>query len=216
MRNRIYSPITLNQLAKAKGNFEEAYKVLITKTGMNIYDDEKAILKTVFGNSFAEKLINLCLNYQDISLSINKSPVLDKDSVEFWTQNLWNTVKQLFSEDIEMDEIDDLYVDIFQGSKRTLLFCVSPHMYANKDEILEWAKNNNIKTKTQNFLTENDKLIAYSYYYYLANPAKAEEKEKMNKEHGIIYIEKTFGTGEGLVLINVNKLNQKYIIQKFI
>ena len=40
-------------------------------------------------------------------------------------------------------------------------------MYANKDEILEWAKNNNIKTKTQNFLTENDKLIAYSYYYYL-------------------------------------------------
>ena len=211
LRNRIYSPITLNQLAKAKGNFEEAYKVLITKTGMNIYDDEKAILKTVFGNSFAEKLINLCLNYQDISLSINKSPVLDKDSVEFWTQNLWNTVKQLFSEDIEMDEIDDLYVDIFQGSKRTLLFCVSPHMYANKDEILEWAKNNNIKTKTQNFLTENDKLIAYSYYYYLANPAKAEEKEKMNKEHGIIYIEKTFGTGVGLVLIDVNKLNPKYV-----
>ena len=36
-----------------------------------------------------------------------------------------------------MDEIDDLYVDIFQGSKRTLLFCLSPHMYANKDEILE-------------------------------------------------------------------------------
>ena len=108
MRNRIYSPITLNQLAKAKGNFEEAYKVLTTKTGMNIYDDEKDILKTVFGNSFAEKLINLCLNYQDISLSINKSPVLDKDSVEFWTQNLWNTVKQLFSEDIEMDEIDDI------------------------------------------------------------------------------------------------------------
>ena len=81
MRNRIYSTITLNQLAKAKGNFEEAYKVLTTKTGMNIYDDEKDILKTVFGNSFAEKLINLCLNNQDISLSINKSPVLDKDSV---------------------------------------------------------------------------------------------------------------------------------------
>ena len=49
MRNRIYSPITLNQLAKAKGNFEEAYKVLTTKIGMNIYDDEKDILKTVLG-----------------------------------------------------------------------------------------------------------------------------------------------------------------------
>ena len=110
MRNRIYSPITLNQLAKAKGNFEEAYKVLTTKTGMNI--------KTVFGNSFAEKLINLCLNYQDISLSINKSPVLDKDSVEFWTQNLLNTVKQLFSKYIETNEIDDLYVEIFQGRKK--------------------------------------------------------------------------------------------------
>jgi hypothetical protein len=49
LRNRIYSPITLNQLAKAKGNFEEAYKVLTTKTGMNIYDDEKAILKLYSG-----------------------------------------------------------------------------------------------------------------------------------------------------------------------
>ena len=44
------------------------------------------------------------------------------------------------------------------------------------------------------------------------NPAKVEEKEKMNKEQGIIYIEKTFGTGVGLVLINnVNKLNPKYV-----
>ena len=143
---------------------------------MNIYDDEKDILKTVFWNSFAEKLINLCLNYQDISLSINKSPVLDKDSVEFWTQNLWN-IKQLFSKDIETNEIDDLYVDIFQGSKRTLLFCLSPHIYANKDEILEWAKNNNIKTKTQNFLTENDKLIAYSYYYYLILQKQKKKKK---------------------------------------
>ena len=33
----------------------------------------------------------------------------------------------------------------------------------------------------------------------------------MNKEHGIIYIEKTFGTRVGLVLINVNKLNPKYV-----
>ena len=33
----------------------------------------------------------------------------------------------------------------------------------------------------------------------------------MNKEHGIIYIEKTFGTRVGLVLINVNKLNPKYL-----
>ena len=33
----------------------------------------------------------------------------------------------------------------------------------------------------------------------------------MNKEHGIIYIEKTFGTGVGLVLIDVNKLNPKYV-----
>ena len=96
---------------------------------MNIYDDEKDILKTVLGNSFAEKLINLCLNYQDISLSINKSPVLDKDSVEFWTQNLWNTIKQLFSKDIETNEIDDLYVDIFQGRKKEYYYFVYHLIY---------------------------------------------------------------------------------------
>ena len=211
LRSRIYSPITLNELEKTKGNFEETVKVLTTKTGVSIYDDDKAILKGVFGNSFADKLINLCLNYQDISVRINKSRVLDKDSVEFWTQNLWNSVKSIFDDNTEMDEIDDLYVDIFQGSKRTLLFCICPHMYANKEEILKWGDDNKIETITKSFLTETDKLIAYSYYYYLAHPEKEKEKEKMNKEHGIIYIEKTYGTGVGLVLINVNKLNPKYV-----
>ena len=50
-------------------------------------------------------------------------------------------------------------------------------MYANKDEILEWAKNNNIKTKTQNFLTENDKLIAYLYYYYFILQKQKKKKK---------------------------------------
>ena len=208
IRKRIYSPLTISELHKTGKNFEQAFNVFCIKTGIYIYDDEKNILKQFFGDSFGEKLIKLCLNHQDISISVHKTPVTNKDSVEYWTQSLWSCMRKILLEE-EKDDISDLVVDIFQGSKRTLLWCVSPHMYKHKAEILKWAKDNKIETKTKKFLNENDKLIAYSYYYYKAHPEK--EKEEMNKECGIRYIEKTFGTGVGIVIINVNKLQPQYV-----
>jgi hypothetical protein len=84
-------------------------------------------------------------------------------------------------------------------------------MYKHKEEILKWAEENKIQTKTKKFLNENDKLIAYSYYYYKQFPEKDKEKEEMNKEYGITYVEKTYGTGVGIVIIDVNKLKPEYI-----
>lgn len=210
IRKRIYSPLTISELNKARNNFEEAFNVFCSKTGIYIYDDEKKILKQFFGDSFGEKLIQLCLNHQDICISINKSPVTDKDSVEYWTQSLWTNIRKILKNE-EKEEINDLVVDIFQGSKRTLLWCVCPHMYKHKEEILKWAEENKIQTKTKKFLNENDKLIAYSYYYYKQFPEKDKEKEEMNKEYGITYVEKTYGTGVGIVIIDVNKLKPEYI-----
>ena len=56
-----------------------------------------------------------------------------------------------------------------QGSKTTLLACISPHLYINKDKILNWAKQKNLEFKTKHFLNENDRLVAASYYYYKEN-----------------------------------------------
>ena len=66
---------------------------------------------------------------------------------------------------------------------------------------------NNIKLKTKNFLNENDKLIAYSFYYYKAFSEKNKEKDQMLLNHGVEFIESTFGTGVNILVINVNKLD---------
>jgi hypothetical protein len=84
-------------------------------------------------------------------------------------------------------------------------------MYEHKDQILKWANEYRIKLQTAEFFNENDKLIAYSYYFYKAHPDKAKEQEKMDEEHGIVTINRTFGTGVKVLVINVNKLDGRYI-----
>lgn len=211
LRKHIYSPITIREILESNISFEETLQVLIKKTGIYVSDDDSEILKKVFGDSFAKKLINLCINFQDVSVSICKARLNDKDPIEFWTQNLWTTTKELLGVTSWLSEIDDLVVDIFQGSKRTLLNCITCHLYMHKEEIFKWAKDNNIKLKTQKFLNENDKLIAYSFYYYQAFPEKDLELKEMNKKNGIVIIENTYGTGVNVLLINVNKLNKEFV-----
>jgi len=85
------------------------------------------------------------------------------------------------------------------------------HIFTKKKKnILKWGKENNIKLKTKTFLTETDLLLAYSHYYYLEFPEKAKEKEELEKEHGICYIERTFSTGVKVLLINPNKLHKDF------
>jgi hypothetical protein len=211
LRKYICSPITVNKIHQARQDFEKTLDVIRNTTGLHINEDETDILRKVFGNNFAEKLIHLCLNYQDVSIKICKETLTDKDPVENWIQNLWNVTRELLSVNSSVDEIDDLIVDVIQGSKKTLLASISPHPYMIKDEIYKWAEENNIVLKTKTFLNENDRFIAYSFYYYLAFPEMAKEKERLEQEHGIKSIDKTFGTGVKILVVNANKLDPKYI-----
>jgi hypothetical protein len=183
----------------------------MTTTGLYINESEANILRKVFGNSFSDKLINLCLNYQDVAITIHKDSLNDKDPIENWVQNLWNVTRELLGVNSSVDEIDDLVVDIVQGSKKTLLTCISPHLYMHKDEIYQWAEKTAVQLVTKTFLNENDRFVAYSHYYYTSHPEKDLERKQMNKEHGIEVIEQTFSTGVQIIVVNVNKLNPKYI-----
>jgi hypothetical protein len=211
LRRYLSSPITISKIFQAKDDFNSTLQVLMNTTGIYINKTEGKMLYSVFGDQFAQKLIHLCLNNQDVNLSVLKDYLTDKDTVENWIQNLWNVTRSVLNVNSSVDEIDDLVVDIVQGSKKTLLSCISPHIYKHRTEIMTWAVENNIKLKTTVFFNENDKLIAYSHYYYLAFPEKQREKELMDQEHGIVTIRTTFGTGVKVLVINVNKLNPEFI-----
>jgi hypothetical protein len=211
IRKLISSPKTLNLIYDTRGNFNQTISVLRNEIGIEINDFAEHTVKKIFGDSFSDKLISLCLHYQDYSISIKKISISDQDPVEKWVQNLWRVAKKLLGVNSTVDEIDDLVVDIFQGSKRTLMGCISPHLFKHKEEILKWASENGIQLKTKVFLNESDKLLAYSYYYYKAFPEKSLEREEMDKKHGIKIIEQTFSTGIQVLLINTNKLDPRYV-----
>jgi hypothetical protein len=101
----------------------------------------------------------------------------------------------------------DLVVDISQGSKRTLLNSLSPHIYRNKSKILQWGIQNKINLKTKEFLNDTDRLLAVSYYYYKQNPDERSEKINLEEQHGIHYIDETYSTGIQIMIINLNKLD---------
>lgn len=211
MRKFISNPLILEKLYDAAEDFEKTVDVLKHETTLHFNHEEINVLRKTFGNQFSRKLINIMLHYQDYSITINKIPQNNLDSVEKWVQNLWSHAKKLLEINSSVDEIDDLVVDIIQGSKRTLIGCISPHLHANAEEILKWGEETKVELQTKVFNNEIDRLLAVAYHYYKAFPEKQKEREEVEAQHGIQIINETYGTGIGVLLVNVNKLDPKYV-----
>lgn len=207
LRNLLSNPNAFKLLYSTIEDDEKALTVFKNLYPYNFTEEDSVYLKKIFKTDISTKLIKLCLHYQDYTVNIKKKSINDKLPSEYWIQNIWKKVKELLLIKTSVDEVEDLVVDIVQGSKHTLLSCISPHLFSNKDIILKWAKDNNIIYKTKSFVNDVDELVAASYYYYKDNPLKDEEKKNSFKDNGITIIEDTFSTGVKVMLINVNKLN---------
>lgn len=207
LRDLINSPKILGKLFEHKDDFAKCVEIVEKAAKCVLSESDKESFRGFFGESLGEKLINLCLHYQDYSITISKLPNSHLDPSEKWIQNLWKTTRQLLGVSSSIEELTDLVVDISQGSKRTLINSISPHIYRNRAKILEWGRKNNIKLKTKAFLSETDKLLATGFYYYKQNPTELHEKLKLENEHGIHYIEETYSTGIQIMIVNVNKLD---------
>ncbi|MCQ2820356.1 MAG: hypothetical protein MJ252_24075 [archaeon] len=215
IRKELLNPKIVNgilaEIQEKKSTFESTCTLIEKFAKLNITKEEKDALKAYFKDDFGKKLIENIWNHGTISVSIQKKVAINKLSIEAWSENVMADLKKGLGTEKPITEIDDLVVDISQGSKTTLLAIISPFLYKYKEEILKWGKENNIQLKTKVFLNENDKLIAYSYYYYKAFPEKQKESDKMLEENGIYMDWNTFGTGVALLVVNVNKLNPKYL-----
>ena len=99
IREHIFSPNNIINLSKNLNNFEEAVNIFENEMDIILNDDEKKILYEIFGDSFGKKLINLCYNYQDYSISIRKSLIYDMDFTDIWTQNLYLTLSEILNVD---------------------------------------------------------------------------------------------------------------------
>jgi len=212
IRNFI-TPLSLGKIYAHRDNVDKVADILrdlsIDERGFN--SNQINQLKKMFGNELGINLIKLSMHYQNYSVNICKLPVNDIDPIENWTQNVWQQIRKILNLNSSVQEIDNLVVDIIQGSRKSMLNCLSPHIYKNKEVILKWAADNKIQTKTKKFNCPTDELIAYSYYYYEKFPEKAKEMEEMNRQHGIFMIKETFSTGVKVLIINTSQLDPNNI-----
>lgn len=225
LRQMLNSPLVIsylhnNRKASAQEIFYNIAKIVPVTFSFEEFKSIQKALTSNYNNDLAERLIQILFHYEDYSVSIMKNYVNENDPIENFIQNLWVNAKELLNINSHVDFVEDLIVDIMQGSKRTLINCVSPHIYKNREKIISWAENEinqkklklktpiyqNCKAKDQ---TNNDLLMAYSYYYYEAFPEEKEAKKKLEEEHGIRYITNTFSTGVAVILINPNKFDKE-------
>lgn len=206
MRNLISNPSTYRALFDAGDDDELCLKIIEENYGPLSNEDKKNI-KHIFGKGLSSKLIKMTFHFQDYNISIKNKQISRKDPEQLWIQNIWSNVKQILGVKTSSDEVEDLIVDLSQGSHTTLMSLISPYLYENKDRILNYCKEKNIQFKTQKFLNPNDELIAASYYYFLDFPDEKIVRNQMDKDSGIISINETFSTGVKVLIINVNKLN---------
>ncbi len=216
LRHMLNSPLIIAALYENRNlPFKDLIKIIdhLIPSKLDVNRMEK-----VFDKDIAQKMLNVILHYEDYSISVMKGIVNDRDPVENFIQNLWINSKELLGIKTSVDNVDELIVDIMQGSKRTLVNCISPHIYINKDRIISWAEKEisegRLKLKTTAYRNlkynqedNNDLLWCYSYYYYETFPDENKAKKKMEEEHGIRYITKTFSTGVAVILINPNKFD---------
>ena len=211
---KFITPLSLGKIYSCKDDTDKVIgilKELSFNEGKGFTEKQISSMHKMFGNDLGINLIKLSMHYQNYSVNICKLPINDIDPIESWVQNVWQEIRKILGLTSSIHEIDDLVVDIIQGSRRTMLNCLSSHIYKNKDEIFKWAKDNNIQTKTKKFVNETDLLIAYSYYYYEKFPEKVKELEELNNAHGIHMIKDTFSTGVKVLIINTNKLDSENI-----
>ncbi len=210
MRKLILSPLTVQRIYEQKDNVEGTLDIIQNLLGNKINLEEINLIKNSFGDNLAQKLLNLSLHYQDYSIQNVEEFQIDRDPIENLIQNLLISARKLLGITTCLEETEDLVVDIIKGSKKTLVSFFSPHIYKEKDLILKWARESNLSLKINKFDNETDELLAYSYYYYTEFPEKQLEKEAMEKEYGMCFINKTFSTGTKVLLINPNKLHKDF------
>eukprot|EP00340_Litonotus_pictus_P001915 CAMPEP_0170523486 /NCGR_PEP_ID=MMETSP0209-20121228/8884_1 /TAXON_ID=665100 ORGANISM="Litonotus pictus, Strain P1" /NCGR_SAMPLE_ID=MMETSP0209 /ASSEMBLY_ACC=CAM_ASM_000301 /LENGTH=773 /DNA_ID=CAMNT_0010811573 /DNA_START=15 /DNA_END=2336 /DNA_ORIENTATION=- len=220
LRQALASPLVISMLHQNReSSIEKVYKELSSLVPLNFPLDQLKKIAAGLSPRPAEKLLSILLHNEDYSMKISKGYVNENDPIENFIQNLWVNAKELLGITSNVEIVDDLVVDIMQGSKRTLINCVSPHIYMNKEKIISWAEKEieegRLKMKTPVYQnckasdqTNNDLLMAYSYYYYETFPQEKEAKKKLEEEHGIRYITNTFSTGVAVILINPNKFDQ--------
>jgi len=211
---KFITPLTLGKIYACKDNIDkvmEILKELSYNSEKKFSDKEINSLKKMFGVDLGINLIKISMHYQNYSINICKLPINDIDPIENWVQNIWRQIRNILGLNSSIKEVDDLIVDIIQGSRKSMLNCFSSHIYKNQEEIYKWAKDNNIQTKTQKFNCETDRLIAFSYYYYEKFPEKMKELEELNSKNGIYLTKETYSTGVKVLIINTNKLDHKNI-----
>ena len=209
---KLRSPALFRDLLIYRNDQAKTVSVLNTT---DLTEEEIQGLTKIWPTNLGENLSNILMHYNDFSLSIlAPKSHLKLDATESWVKKLWFATAELLKLDpgtsCESIKDDEMTVDILQGSRRAFSNIVSPYIYVNREEIMKWAQESNPKLITKHFNCEEDRLYAYSYYYFLNHTECAEKRQKLEAENGIMKLDQPDTTGVTITLVDCSKLCKKY------
>eukprot|EP01022_Parablepharisma_sp_SALTPOND_P016268 TRINITY_DN2362_c0_g1_i1.p2 TRINITY_DN2362_c0_g1~~TRINITY_DN2362_c0_g1_i1.p2 ORF type:complete len:925 (-),score=72.83 TRINITY_DN2362_c0_g1_i1:14366-17140(-) len=209
---KLRSPALFRDLLMCRGDQTRVISILQTT---DLTDEEIKGLSKIWPNNLGENLANILMHYNDFTMTIQApSSHLKLDATECWVKKLWFATTDLLklSPETSCESIpdDEMTIDIVQGSRRAFANMISPYIYVHRADIMKWAAETNPKLITKHFNCEEDRLYAYSYYYFLNHTECAEERQKLEVENGILKLDQPDTTGVAITLVDCSKLKKEY------
>ncbi len=209
---KLKSPVLFRDLLVYRTDQDRVLEILKTT---ELTPEEIEGLSRIWPTNLGENLSNILMHHNDFTMSI-LTPLshLKLDATELWIKKLWFATVELLGldDDISCESIPDgeMTIDLIQGSRRAFCNMISPYIYVHRAEIMAWAALKQPKLITKHFMCEEDRLYAYSYYYMLNHLEGTAEKQRMEKENGVLRLDQPDFTGVSITLVDCSKLKKEW------
>lgn len=201
LRRRVRSPHVLAEIKRAIDSGAKACHDCIKALPLN--EDEKEGLLRIWPEDLLPRLYDILLHHEDYAIFVDKAlSDYNADASERWTEQIRRAATAL------VGDIDDpaLEVDIISSNTHSVVNCLSPYLRKRAADILAWGEKHEGEIDA-GLKDLNDRLYAHARRYLQAHPEEQAERERMDREHGIITLEETEFTGLQVDLIDLQRID---------
>jgi CRP-like cAMP-binding protein len=164
-------------------------------------------LKVVWPEDADSRVKEIALHHEDFRIEVHKE--LDNYNsahAETWTDQVAEATRQLVGCD-PGDLLPDFPIHVISSNTHSVTNCLSTWLAENADEILAWAGEEQHPWAEEPWHNSHDLVCALARDYLRAKPELRAEKERAERESGILSLDGTAFTGIGVQLIDTAALS---------
>jgi CRP-like cAMP-binding protein len=168
-------------------------------------DAEMAGLTALWGDALPQRLIEIALHHEDITLhAYKRTNNYNSAHAETWTQQIARATQQLLGT-APAALPDDFPVHVVSSNTHSVTNCLSPWLADNADRILAWGETTHPEWVDADWPHPSDHLVALLRPYLAAHPGC--EAERVDCDSSMcIELDETAFTGIAVQLIDLSRV----------